>query len=66
VDRKSIKVSTLNYERLRDLQLRLRYRSVDALLEDLLTLAEDILAGRRPVPRLLDLVPRRGEVDAQA
>jgi len=55
--RKSIKISALNYERLRDLQLKLRYRSIDALLEDLLTLAEEIASGR--LPSLRELYERR-------
>jgi len=62
--RRSIKISDLNYRRLRELQRRLRYPSVDKLLDDLLTLAEDIMAGRRPIPRILDLYPRlEGEKD---
>ena len=55
--RKSIKISKLNYERLRELQIRLRYRSVDALLEDLLNLAEEIAEGR--LPSLRELYERR-------
>ena len=55
--RKSIKISKLNYERLRELQIRLRYRSVDALLEDLLNLAERIAEGK--LPSLQDLYERR-------
>ena len=53
--RKSIKVSEINYKRLRDLQYRLRYRSVDKLLDDLLTIAERILEGKKRLPDLLDL-----------
>jgi len=60
MERKSIKISDLNYRRLRELQVKLRYRSIDELLDELLTLAEDITAGRRPIPRLLDLYPRHG------
>lgn len=61
MERKSIKISRLNYERLRELQLKLRYRSVDALLEDLLNLAERILEGKAPAPDLLELYERRVE-----
>jgi len=55
--RKSIKISKLNYERLRELQIRLRYRSVDALLEDLLNLAERIAEGK--LPSLKEVYERR-------
>ena len=55
--RKSIKISELNYQRLRDLQLRLRYRSIDQLLDDLLSLAERIAEGR--LPSLRELYERR-------
>ena len=57
MERKSIKISDLNYRRLRDLQIRLRYRSVDQLLDDLLTLAEEIAEGR--LPSLRDLYEGR-------
>ena len=59
MERRSIKISKLNYERLRELQSKLRYRSVDALLEDLLNLAEDIAS--RKLPSLKDLYERRLE-----
>ena len=59
MERKSIKISRLNYERLRELQLRLRYRSIDQLLDQLLTLAERILEGKAPAPDLLDLYEGR-------
>jgi len=57
MERRSIKVSELNYRRLRELQSKLRYRSVDALVEDLLNLAEEIASGK--LPSLRDLYERR-------
>ena len=59
MERKSIKISDLNYRRLRDLQIRLRYRSIDQLLDDLLNLAERIAEGK--LPSLQDLYERRVE-----
>lgn len=55
--RRSIKISDLNYRRLKDLKIKLRYPSVDALLDDLLTLAEAIES--RKLPTLRELYERR-------